>query len=222
MNDFLSILGSARGAHRGSNEPCSPVLKTLLGPNGPKNHPKAPQGSPRLQKSPGNIDFLRFLCGVLTSFVILFWHAIPWQRSKHHKTKVAIVAPSFQSIRLHISQAEYLEPPDTFESKRDSGSFFQARWRGWPAGQLDIYIYIYVYIYIYNTHTYILHIYVLYIYVYIYIYLYIGVRDLPLRNVLSLGAWRMGLGSLLWDNSSVAVVAAAVLAGDMIAGLMLR
>ena len=87
MNDFLSILGSARGAHRGSNEPCSPVLKTLLGPNGPKNHPKAPQGSPRLQKSPGNINFLRFLCGVLTSFVISFWHAIPWQRSKHHKTK---------------------------------------------------------------------------------------------------------------------------------------
>ena len=87
FNNFLSILGSARGAHRGSNEPCSPVLKTLLGPNGPQNHPKAPKRSPRLKKSPGNVDFLRFLCGVLTSFVILFWHAIPWQRSKHHKTK---------------------------------------------------------------------------------------------------------------------------------------
>ena len=60
FNDFLSILGSARGAHRGSNEPCFPVLKTLLGPNGPKNLPRAPQGSPRPQKSSRNIDFLQF------------------------------------------------------------------------------------------------------------------------------------------------------------------
>ena len=49
----------------------------------------------------------------------------------------------------------------------------------------------------------------IYIYIYIYIYIpidagqplranytsiYIGVRDLPLRDMLSLGAWRMGLG----------------------------
>ena len=50
FNDFLPILGSARGAHRGSNEWCFPVLKTLLGPNGPNTHPRAPQGSPRPQK----------------------------------------------------------------------------------------------------------------------------------------------------------------------------
>ena len=30
--------------------------------------------------------------------------------------------------------------------------------------------------------------------IYIYIYIYIGVRDLPLRDMISLGAWRMGLG----------------------------
>ena len=29
---------------------------------------------------------------------------------------------------------------------------------------------------------------------YIYIYIHIGVRDLPLRDMISLGAWRMGLG----------------------------
>ena len=29
---------------------------------------------------------------------------------------------------------------------------------------------------------------------YIYIYTYIGVRDFPLRDMISLGAWRMGLG----------------------------
>ena len=50
FNDFLPILGSARGAHRGSNEPCFPVLKTLLGPNGPNTYLRAPQGSPRPPK----------------------------------------------------------------------------------------------------------------------------------------------------------------------------
>ena len=87
MNDFLAILGSAKGAHRGSNEPCSPVLKTLLGPNGPKNHPRAPQRFPKAFKITPTNRCSSILCGVLTSFVILFWHAIPWQRSKHHKTK---------------------------------------------------------------------------------------------------------------------------------------
>ena len=53
-----------------------------------------------------------------------------------------------------------------------------------------IYIYIYIDIYIY-IHTYI----TLYIYIYIFLYIpYIGVRDSPLRDMLSLGAWRMGLG----------------------------
>ena len=152
FNDFLSILGSARGAHRGSNEPCSPVLKTLLGPNGSKNHPKAPQGSPRLQKSPGNIDFLRFLPGVLTSFdfrtrlpCAVFCTHLSCYFSTHH-TKNAIVAPSFHSIRLHISQGDYPNPPSTCKRKRNSASYFQARWRGWPAGQLDIYIYIYFHV----------------------------------------------------------------------------
>ena len=32
------------------------------------------------------------------------------------------------------------------------------------------------------------------IYKYDSIYIYIGVRDLPLRDMISLGAWRMGLG----------------------------
>ena len=50
FNDFLPILGSARGAHRGSNEPCFPVLKTPLGPNGPNTYLRAPQGSPRPPK----------------------------------------------------------------------------------------------------------------------------------------------------------------------------
>ena len=31
-------------------------------------------------------------------------------------------------------------------------------------------------------------------YINIYIYIYMGARDLPLQDVLSLGAWRMGLG----------------------------
>ena len=50
FNDFLPTLGSARGAHRGSNERCFPVLKTLLGPNGPNTYLRAPQASPRLPK----------------------------------------------------------------------------------------------------------------------------------------------------------------------------
>ena len=29
--------------------------------------------------------------------------------------------------------------------------------------------------------------------IYIYIYIYFGVKDLPLRDMISLGAWRMGL-----------------------------
>ena len=144
FNDFLSILGSARGAHRGSNEPCFPVLKTLLGPNGPKNLPRAPKGPQGPKNHPETSIFFNFgWCSDDICHVIFARDSLAAFQASQDQTKIEIVAPSFQSIRLHISQAEYPERSNTFDKKRDSGSFFQARWRGWPAGQLDIYIYIY-------------------------------------------------------------------------------
>ena len=142
INDFRSILRSARG----SNEPCSPVLKALLGPNGPKNHPRGPPRVPQDPTShPETSTFFHFgWCSDDICHAIFDRDSLAAFQASQDQTQIVIVAPSFQSIRLHISQAEYPEPPNTFERKRDSGSFFQARWRSWPAGQLDIYIYIYI------------------------------------------------------------------------------
>ena len=170
MNDFLSFFGSARGAHRGSNEPCSPVVKTLLGPNGPKNHPKAPQGSKITRKHRFSSIFV--WCSDVICHIILARDSLAAFQASQDKTKIAIVAPSFHSIRLHISQGEYPHPPSTCERKNNSASYVQARRRGWPAGQLDIYIYIYIYIYIF-LFSIIQYIFCISQHVCIYIYIYI-------------------------------------------------
>ena len=141
-----------------------------MAPRTTQGRPKGPQG---LKNHCATSIFSDCVwCSDVICHVIFARDSLAAFQASQDQTKIAIVAPSFQSIRLHISQAEYPEPPNTFERKRDSGSFFQARWRGWPAGQLCIYVY--------N--------------IYIYIYIYIGVRDLPLRDMISLDAWRMGLG----------------------------
>ena len=146
MNDFLSILGSARGAHRGSNEPCFPVLTKLLGPNGPNEPPKGPPRVPKASKITPKRRFSSIFvwCSDVICHVIFARDSLAAFQASQDKTQIAIVAPSFHSIQLHISQGEYPNPPSTCERKRNSASYVQARWRGWPAGQLDIYIYIYI------------------------------------------------------------------------------
>ena len=120
--------------------------ENTLGTKWPQEPPKGPPRIPKASKISPKRRFSSIFvwCSDVICHVIFARDSLAAFQASQDQTKIAIVAPSFQSIRLHISQAEYPEPPNTFERKRDSGSFFQARWRGWPAGQLDIYIYIYI------------------------------------------------------------------------------
>jgi hypothetical protein len=132
FNDFLPILGSARGAHKGSNEPCFPVLKTLVGPNGPNTRPWAPQGSqrpqqntPRVPQASKNypatsISFDFVWCSDVIRQIIFARDSLAAFQASQDQTKIATVARSFQNIRVHISKAEHPEPLNTFARKRDN------------------------------------------------------------------------------------------------------
>ena len=116
--------------------------ENTLGTKWPQEPPKGP---PRLPKAPKITRKHRFSsicvwCSDVICHIILARDSLAAFQASQDKTKIAIVAPSFHSIRLHISQGEYPNPPSTCERKRNSASYVQARWRGWPAGQLDIYM----------------------------------------------------------------------------------
>ena len=107
---------------------------------------KWPQEPPQgLNHPETSIFFNSVWCSDVICHIILARDSLAAFQASQDKTKNAIVAPSFHSIRLHISQGEYPNPPSTCERKRNSASYVQARWRGWPAGQLDIYIYCFLY-----------------------------------------------------------------------------
>ena len=89
--------------------------------------PRAAQGPPRVPKTPKIIPktTIFFDCGSSFGIIVLdlFEHfpgSVP-RIARPNKKKFTIVAPSFQSIRVHLSQAEYPEPPNTIEKKRNSG-----------------------------------------------------------------------------------------------------
>ena len=114
--------------------------ENTLGTKWPQEPPKGP---PRLPKAPKIIRKHRFSsifvwCSDVICHIILARDSLAAFQASQDKTKIAIVAPSFHSIRLHISQGEYPNPPSTCKRKHNSASYVQARWRGWPAGQLDI------------------------------------------------------------------------------------
>jgi hypothetical protein len=94
--------------------------ENTLGTKWPQEPPKGPQGSPRPQKSLPQRRFSSILCRLLASF---FWIcssaslAASQESQDQNKKKFTIVAPSFQSIRVHLSQAEYPEPPNTVEQQ---------------------------------------------------------------------------------------------------------
>ena len=83
---------------------------------------------------------------------------------------------------------------------------------------------IYIYIYKYNMIIWrerereiiYMYVYIIYIYVYIVIIvIMIGERKFPLRDMLSLGAWRMGLG-VLRENLSTAIIAVVLVASFLL------
>ena len=147
QHEWFSIdFGVRQGSPQGVQRTMFSGSENTLGTKWPQEPPKGP---PRLPKAPKITRKHRFSsifvwCSDVICHIILARDSLAAFQASQDKTKIAIVAPSFHSIRLHISQGEYPNPPSTCERKRNSASYVQARWRGWPAGQLDIYIYIYM------------------------------------------------------------------------------
>jgi hypothetical protein len=85
--------------------------------------PRAAQGPPRVPKTPKitptTTIFFDFVSSFGIIFLDLFEHflAASQESQDQNKNKFTIVAPSFQSIRVHLSQAEYPEPPNTVEKE---------------------------------------------------------------------------------------------------------
>ena len=61
--------------------------ENTLGTKWPQGPPKGLPRVPKALKINRKHALSSNLYGVLTSLVMLLLHAIPWQRSKHHKTK---------------------------------------------------------------------------------------------------------------------------------------
>ena len=118
FNGFLSILGSARGPTGGPTNHVFQFRKhswDQMAPRTSQGPPKGPQGP---KNHPETSIFFNFgWCSDDICHVIFARDSLAAFQASQDQTKIEIVAPSFQSIRLHISQAEYPERSNTFDKK---------------------------------------------------------------------------------------------------------
>ena len=82
--------------------------ENTLGTKWPQEPPKGPPRLPKAQKITRKHRFSSIFvwCSDVICHIILARDSLAAFQSSQDKTKIAIVAPSFHSIRLHISQGE--------------------------------------------------------------------------------------------------------------------